>query len=845
MPTRPIDTFRKESLKFKAAQTAESHCHIQHGQPQNISLLLDVPAESLTHITSFLPPPSLLALSRTNRRLYEHIKDDNTWFRAFLNQIVGISPENDIDNGKLLLLRRTGNSWRKEFISRYSVRRRWERSRNPTITHSPQDSSIDGVHLMSENGLLTSSMQYGVVARSVPLNGKVLKGYLDASGTGLGIGNPNVEFTPNVSACAITSDGGTARIIWGKRNGEVAITMASKVMDPGRATSKLTRCNVEDQHEGVVQQVVLDFPSNTFVSAGTDGRVKIWESRSARCLWSSEKQVQRLVTDPFVCVTGSLSQGCIVGALNSGNILLWVVPERWDAGNVNASIVLNEYRIMDLLRNDRQPANNPDLPLVGPKVTGMWLRRKGSSQVTLLIQYSDHPSFYSVSLDIRSGNIETTRFGESSGGHISIVEPILARQPLERNIVFVGDQLGFVAVYDADTASKSHTPPVHQFEAHAEGAITALAWNAFVLATGSSRGTTAVWDALTLEPLRYFTSPASRPAPGHDWGGVSRILLEKELVVIVVGNRVMTWKLGQINGHVRRHQKARHADTKRSHTSKGHQRYEMYKDIAESRRQLEYETARTQRVLGREREQRSTLESLGLSEQEAVEYILMLSREEEERRRLTTDVDEGVFEGDFDDIPTPPHTPSSPLLSSRHSSSSSLYHSNGRPYPRVALPTSNEKVQISPPFIPEPMEAGTSISPLQSTTFQSSTLSGAVALRNNAPASHDDFPAMSSSFSSTSSTRGGRTLSQSTSSSPDQPHSAWSTPMRSVPPSPSLMSPIARASSSRALFLTPNTECNREVENREKLSGLPEEMDDDLKFAIELSLAEARSRGEL
>jgi len=59
---------------------------------------------------------------------------------------------------------------------------------------------------MSEIGLLTS-IQYGVVARSLPLTGKVLKGSLDAAGTGIGIGNPNVEFTPNVCTYTLADDG--------------------------------------------------------------------------------------------------------------------------------------------------------------------------------------------------------------------------------------------------------------------------------------------------------------------------------------------------------------------------------------------------------------------------------------------------------------------------------------------------------------------------------------------------------------------------------------------------------------------------------------------------------------
>ena len=60
----------------------------------------------------------------------------------------------------------------------------------------------------------------------------------------------------------------------------------------------------------------------------------------------------------------------------------------------------------------------------------------------------------------------------------------------------------------------------------------------------------------------------------------------------------------------------------------------MYRDVAESRRDLNEEQMYTRRAFSREREQQSTLANLGLNEVEAVEYVLMLSRNEEEERWL-------------------------------------------------------------------------------------------------------------------------------------------------------------------------------------------------------------------
>ena len=163
----------------------------------------------------------------------------------------------------------------------------------------------------------------------------------------------------------------------------------------------------------------------------------------------------------------------------------------------------------------------------------------------------------------------------------------------------------------------------------------------------------------------------------------------------------------------------------------------------------------------REKEQRERLEHLGLSEVEAVEYVLMLSRDEAnanaraESGSGASDIsethlekeDEGIFEGDFDaehntdddgydyrpsfthstvsdsrrsstsstSIPTARSSNSS-LSSSSASLSSRSGHPNlttitrtvamPRPIPRLIPSSSNEKIQVSPPFKAEPMEAG-------------------------------------------------------------------------------------------------------------------------------------------
>lgn len=432
------------------------------------------------------------------------------------------------------------------------------------------------MHLISEYGLLTSSIQYGIVARSTPLNGKVLKGYIDASGTGLGIGNPNVEFTPDVSVCTMTSDGGTARVFWGKRNGEVALTVANRVMD-SRAASKFIRCAVTDQHEGTVQQLVPDADSNTFLSAGADGRIKLWDTKTLQLLWSTDKQHLSLVTDPFISIAGSLSDGFIAGALNGGNILLYDLHESEtpaDGPRVQARVCsIHQLRISSPIHDERShPTTQGDDSLSRRQIARMWLYLTGELAVLLIVQYTHHPQFYRIHANVRSHDVIITPFGDGSLSNVSAIEPIISTHSFDNNMVIVGDLLGFVSIYDADIPPQTSVASVHRFEAHTDGAVTAISWRPTVFATGSARGTTVVWDSLTLEPVRYFTTPAPRPAPGHEWDIVSRILMDKELVVIIVGNRVMTWKVGHADGREYQHKRPKHANARMNVTTKGHRK---------------------------------------------------------------------------------------------------------------------------------------------------------------------------------------------------------------------------------------------------------------------------------
>lgn len=427
-----------------------------------------------------------------------------------------------------------------------TYRRRWERSHNPTVTHTPHHGSINGIHLMPDAGLLTSSVQYGIVSRSLPLTGKIMKGFLDASGTGLGIGNPNAEFTPNVSTCVLASDGGAVKILWGYRNGEVALTTANRAMDNNRASSKLTRCTLDDEHEGSVQDLFWLPGADAFVSAAIDGRVKLWDKR-AKCIWTSDRE-GGLVAEPFIKVTAIIGLSLVVvGAKTNGDIVVWtglnpLLSEDTAQASPTISLIRIKSPIQSVIGADASQEHT---------VKAIHLRIDADTRLSILTHYENHPFVYRTLVDLTSETVDHIQFGDEPIGSISAMKQSFSVNPTESNFVIVGDTLGCISIYDWDGVPIS-TPSckyptvraTRKFEAHEDGAVTAIACNTNIIATGSSRGTTKYWDSLNLALLRSFSSPGARPRAGGEWDGVGNILLEKDLAVISVGSRVLAWRAG-------------------------------------------------------------------------------------------------------------------------------------------------------------------------------------------------------------------------------------------------------------------------------------------------------------
>lgn len=157
-----------------------------------------------------------------------------------------------------------------------------------------------------------------------------MKGYLTSCSPLLGIGNPNVDFSPHVSCIAIGSMASpqSACVLWGFRSGEVASTMAQRVMmDGARAQTRYVRCRVEDEHQKPVTEIASVQPG-VWLTGDSGGTVKMWEvdTKRIRCLWSSGPRDSTLELGGCVKLAahlGPLTSNVLVAGFAKGLIVIW------------------------------------------------------------------------------------------------------------------------------------------------------------------------------------------------------------------------------------------------------------------------------------------------------------------------------------------------------------------------------------------------------------------------------------------------------------------------------------------------------------------------------------------
>lgn len=565
--------------------------HSDDALASGLRLLLDVPGESLLHITSYLEPPALLALGRVCKILSQHVKLDSTWLRAFSTQCLAISPESDLEliEKKALMLRKSHlQSWRDLFIARYKLlryahragirilliwdgSRRWGFSGNSLMTHTPLSNATPGATMQLActqmpniapwttpiPNIIAFSASSGAVCRSLPLTGKVGSVYLTPEL--IGVTHP----------CAISAHDGAGKALFGYPDGKVGLVIVQKAIDHTSVMRHVVpiSSSIDVSHTGPVSAVVwekLDGRKDSGVryaaSASLDNTIKIWDANrnSLHCLWSSPSYG----TSSFVAVEARITDyGIVACGLADGGLIVWsglgmLLPTSMRSPSLQTSEIKKTVIECPVARSSNAPPlsiSKLDLDAEGPD----------ANILHILVAYQDEAGFYRISVDVVSQQTRITPFGnDPSFGSVSCLDSFFSRAKNNegRSVVIAGDSLGGISVYDWTMDLRSDTLlgttrdrpvlPMSRFEAHAEGGkITAVAGNDAVLVTGSSTGEVKIWDSLNFAFIREFgprKRGQHRADATYDEESIGQILLtgDKQVLVFNVGHRVVGWWAG-------------------------------------------------------------------------------------------------------------------------------------------------------------------------------------------------------------------------------------------------------------------------------------------------------------
>ncbi|KAG0327082.1 hypothetical protein BGZ99_008422 [Dissophora globulifera] len=134
------------------------------------NIIRTLPVELLSHIVSHLEPRDLFNTSLVSRLFYHIVNADSCWKEAFMKFFGASIPFKRLDP----------KSWRGEYIKRTRLLRRWEKGRGSNILIDPKIGQISKLWAEADNRpnegwFLAGGLAEGVVARCDPLSGKVQK----------------------------------------------------------------------------------------------------------------------------------------------------------------------------------------------------------------------------------------------------------------------------------------------------------------------------------------------------------------------------------------------------------------------------------------------------------------------------------------------------------------------------------------------------------------------------------------------------------------------------------------------------------------------------------------------
>ncbi|KAF9109739.1 hypothetical protein BGX27_007251 [Mortierella sp. AM989] len=657
------------NITWEAAQAAREKRLAEKAAPigsgQNI--ICTMPAELLSHIVSHLEPNELFNMSLVCRLFYHIVNADSCWKEAFMKFFGASIPFKRLDP----------KSWRGEYIKRTKLLRRWEKGRGSNVLINPFIGQItklwaEADNTQSDGSFLVGGLAEGVVARYDPAQGKVQRVF---------------RILQLVQAEIMVMAMDRRRVLWGLSTGQVCLTTLSY------ATAGQSFETFAGFHHGPVSCVKLVPHQLGFVlTGGVDGTVKLWDVAKSRCVyefWTGSNLIGDVKgrIDHICCEPGS----CVIAGTSRGEIYVWDV-------DINSIIALpsvpsssdNDVPAGATADTDAgTPISNVPTPLppVVPKVVSISEEFKGVGYLEvdfglynsgLILAHavgSTVMQLYSLHTLTRVATLNSpAHFTPISAVHWDIPKhekPMISLSNGSRltsygrhelpSLLVTGDVSGNICIWYLSDALKRHTlkmknlhesqllnevidlQPTCVMKGH-DTSITSLFVDKLIIVSGSHNGWAKTWNPVNGKFISVLNTGhiRGREANNTNSSAINCIVVnsQKSCGALSIGGVIRCWDFSPEAVHAKdKHRK--HIAKKPVHYSGGPKnkiQIDIRHSVEEtvSLHRLEAQTKERRENLHRRYNNLEGLNMVDMTDEEVVEYVMMLSKDQDDQESAQT-----------------------------------------------------------------------------------------------------------------------------------------------------------------------------------------------------------------
>lgn len=512
---------------------------------------------------------------------------------------------------------------------------------------------------MDEANMLVASTDHGVAVKCNPLTGKVSHRHL--------LYSSNESIRLQLTAVAMNGN----RIAWGFSHGYVTLSMRTKSTTRLRAFS--------DFHQGPV--AVLALPTSfqdVVVSGAEDGLVKVWDVTTASCAWTLQA-VSALARVP-TCLQVTNDHRILIG-YDDGSIVIWHInlnhllqlhrnrqqddyPVKraeqmrdWEAKRILIEAPVSERHCAVKWMSYDEITHQVIVAYAGQTeirkystntgaCVGVFAYGHGAGTTITCIEWDKTTASTILSLEsaLKPRPANSTNRKKTSGGIIdlsSTSSPASTSRPTSgqgtplnaktTRLLVTGDDMGTLCLWNGDDINQDNRTikPLRILNDGHIMAISSIHVDACKIVTGSDDGWIRMWDPLTGTNINTLGNKIPKNAPVDRTDvhmmRVKNIWCNDYQGVATIGHQVKTWDFSPGNQLLMNRRVLKQKGKPSSNTiARDRVRYEIDLEVKESIKKLE-----TEKMDRAKEEKHINKLSLGLTDEEMLDYAMMLSQQEE------------------------------------------------------------------------------------------------------------------------------------------------------------------------------------------------------------------------